>query len=54
MVSRRTDEMTSFIVMDVLEKACEMECRGENVVHLEEGLNRIEAYLAGNPADEKI
>jgi len=37
MISRRTDEMTSFIVMDVLEKACEMECRGENVVHLEVG-----------------
>ena len=29
--------MTSFIVMDVLEKACEMECRGVNIVHLEVG-----------------
>ena len=29
--------MTSFIVMDVLEKACEMERRGEDVVHLEVG-----------------
>jgi aspartate/methionine/tyrosine aminotransferase len=36
-VSRRTDEMTSFIVMDVLEKACEMECRGIDIVHLEVG-----------------
>ena len=37
MVSRRTREMTSFIVMDVLEKACEMECRGAHIVHLEVG-----------------
>ncbi len=29
--------MTSFIVMDVLEKACEMEKSGQNVVHLEVG-----------------
>lgn len=37
MVSKRTAEMTSFIVMDVLEKASEMECRGINIVHLEVG-----------------
>ncbi len=37
MVSKRTEEMTSFIVMDVLEKACEMECQGINIVHLEVG-----------------
>ena len=37
MVSKRTEEMSSFIVMDVLEKACEMECRGQNIVHLEVG-----------------
>ena len=37
MVSKRTAEMTSFIVMDVLEKACEMECRGIDIVHLEVG-----------------
>jgi aspartate/methionine/tyrosine aminotransferase len=36
-VSKRTAEMTSFIVMDVLEKASEMECRGINIVHLEVG-----------------
>ncbi len=36
-VSQRTREMTSFIVMDVLEKACEMECRGADIVHLEVG-----------------
>jgi (5-formylfuran-3-yl)methyl phosphate transaminase len=36
-VSKRTEEMTSFIVMDVLEKACEMECRGVDIVHLEVG-----------------
>jgi aspartate/methionine/tyrosine aminotransferase len=37
MVSKRTEQMTSFIVMDVLEKACEMECRGIDIVHLEVG-----------------
>ncbi|MEJ2038652.1 MAG: pyridoxal phosphate-dependent aminotransferase [Desulfosarcinaceae bacterium] len=37
MVSRRTREMTSFIVMDVLEKACEMECQGTHIIHLEVG-----------------
>jgi (5-formylfuran-3-yl)methyl phosphate transaminase len=31
------NEMTSFIVMDVLEKACELECQGVDVVHLEVG-----------------
>jgi aspartate/methionine/tyrosine aminotransferase len=29
--------MSSFIVMDVLEKACELECQGKNIVHLEVG-----------------
>ena len=37
MISRRTDEMTSFIVMDVLEKACDMACQGVDVIHLEVG-----------------
>ena len=37
MVSRRTQEMTSFIVMDVLEKAHEMERQGVHVIHLEVG-----------------
>jgi aspartate/methionine/tyrosine aminotransferase len=36
-VSKRTEEMSSFIVMDVLEKACEMESRGTGIVHLEVG-----------------
>ncbi len=36
-VSKRTEEITSFIVMDVLEKACEMESQGEDIVHLEVG-----------------
>lgn len=36
-ISSRTREMTSFIVMDVLEKACDMECRGDHIVHLEVG-----------------
>ena len=37
MASQRTEEMTSFIVMDVLERACEMECEGKHIVHLEVG-----------------
>ncbi|MCU0561000.1 MAG: pyridoxal phosphate-dependent aminotransferase, partial [Desulfobacterales bacterium] len=37
MVSKRTQELSSFIVMDVLEKAKEMERSGVNVIHLEVG-----------------
>lgn len=37
MASKRTEEMTSFIVMDVLERACELECQGKKIVHLEVG-----------------
>jgi aspartate/methionine/tyrosine aminotransferase len=37
MVSKRTEEMTSFIVMDVLERANEMEREGADIVHLEVG-----------------
>jgi aspartate/methionine/tyrosine aminotransferase len=37
MVSKRTQELSSFIVMDVLEKAKEMERSGVHVVHLEVG-----------------
>ncbi len=37
MISRRTEEMTSFIVMDVLERANEMERAGVDIVHLEVG-----------------
>lgn len=37
MVSQRTEQMTSFIVMDVMEKCAEMERRGEHIIHLEVG-----------------
>ena len=37
MVSKRTQELSSFIVMDVLEKAKEMERSGIHVIHLEVG-----------------
>ena len=37
MISKRTQEMTPFIVMDVLERAHEMERRRIHVVHLEVG-----------------
>ncbi len=37
MISKRTAEMTSFIVMDVLERAHEMERTGAHIIHLEVG-----------------
>ena len=37
MISKRTQEISSFIVMDVLEKAHEMEREGIDIVHLEVG-----------------
>ncbi len=37
MIAKRAAEMTSFIVMDVLEKAHEMERQGIDVIHLEVG-----------------
>ena len=37
MISKRTEEMTSFIVMDVLERAQELERTGARVIHLEVG-----------------
>ena len=37
MASKRTEEMTSFIVMDVLERACQLECEGKHIIHLEVG-----------------
>ncbi len=37
MVSKRANEFTSFIVMDVMAKAEELERKGEHVIHLEVG-----------------
>ncbi len=37
MISKRTEEISSFIVMDVLEKAHEMERKGIDIIHLEVG-----------------
>lgn len=37
MICRRLQDMTSFIVMDVLERAQELERAGESVIHLEVG-----------------
>ena len=37
MIAKRTQEMTSFIVMDVLEKAQELERGGARIIHLEVG-----------------
>jgi len=37
MISKRASEFTSFIVMDVMAKAEELERRGEHVIHLEVG-----------------
>lgn len=37
MISQRAKEIKSFLVMDILEKAQEMERKGENIIHLEIG-----------------
>jgi aspartate/methionine/tyrosine aminotransferase len=37
LVAKRAQEISAFIVMDVLEKACELECQGIDIVHLEVG-----------------
>ncbi len=37
MVAKRTEDISSFIVMDVLEKASEMDAQGRDVIHLEVG-----------------
>jgi aspartate/methionine/tyrosine aminotransferase len=37
MVSKRVKKISSFIVMDVLEKACEMAGQGKDIIHLEVG-----------------
>ncbi len=37
MVAKRTEDISSFIVMDVLEKANEMDSQGQDVIHLEVG-----------------
>lgn len=37
MIAKRTEEITPFLVMDVLERACTMESEGTDVIHLEVG-----------------
>ena len=37
MIAERTEGITPFLVMDVLERACGMECEGTDVIHLEVG-----------------
>ncbi|MBN1613204.1 MAG: pyridoxal phosphate-dependent aminotransferase [Deltaproteobacteria bacterium] len=37
MITRRADDISPFIVMDVLEKAQEMERKGDQIIHLEVG-----------------
>ncbi len=37
MISKKAQDIPSFIVMDVLERAQELERRGERVIHLEVG-----------------
>ncbi len=45
MISKRTEEMTSFIVMDVLERAQELEREGARIVHMEVGEPDFDAPL---------
>ena len=37
MITKRAEEIRPFIVMDVLERAQELESQGEHVIHLEVG-----------------
>ncbi len=37
MIAKRTQEISPFLVMDVLERACAMACEGIDVIHLEVG-----------------
>jgi aspartate/methionine/tyrosine aminotransferase len=37
MIAKRTQEISPFLVMDVLERACAMACEGIGVIHLEVG-----------------
>ena len=37
MVTKRASEIPPFIVMDILEKAQEMERDGKNIIHMEVG-----------------
>ena len=37
MIARRAEDLSAFMVMEVLERAREMERQGENIIHLEVG-----------------
>jgi len=37
MISKRASEFTSFIVMDIMAKAEELERKGEHIIHMEVG-----------------
>lgn len=50
MISRRVDRISSFIVMDVLERAHEMERGGTHVIHLEVGEPDFDAPQCVNDA----
>lgn len=52
-IARRAEEMTSFIVMDVLEKAHDMERRGIHVIHLEVGEPDFDAPVCVREAADK-
>lgn len=53
MISKRVEEISSFIVMDVLEKAHEMERRGIHVIHLEVGEPDFDTPVCVRDAAEK-
>ncbi|PIP39906.1 MAG: aspartate aminotransferase [Desulfobacterales bacterium CG23_combo_of_CG06-09_8_20_14_all_51_8] len=52
-IAKRAEEMTSFIVMDVLEKAHDMERRGVHVIHLEVGEPDFDTPACVREAAEK-
>jgi len=53
MIAKRAETITSFIVMDVLEKANEMERNGVDVIHLEVGEPDFETPACIKTAAEK-
>jgi Aspartate/tyrosine/aromatic aminotransferase len=53
LIARRAEEITPFIVMEVLERARELERQGVDVIHLEVGEPDFDVPLAVKEATRK-
>ena len=53
MIAQKAKEITPFIVMEVLEKAAEMEQQGINVIHLEVGEPDFDVPKCVSVAEQK-